>query len=222
MRNLPVLATIASLALLVAACGADDGSTLTGGPTPTGPGTGDPVDPTPPGPTGQDPATCAVGKSFLSFDGTSLTADRAKVGAGVDRGRVKPYDALAGEYQRVLGNVPASLTDAAPTFGSSEKRWYDEPGAGGVVLQTAYGVGFDGCLDYTATSVDFAAAPTAATATTKCTEMARKFWSRSATPDQVAACVDVAVTGAASEANPRRRWAYACASVIGSAGFLTY
>jgi hypothetical protein len=52
--------------------------------------------------------------------------------------------------------------------------------------------------------------------------MARTFWSRTASPDQTAACVDVAVTGAATVTDPRKRWAYACASVLSSAGFLTY
>lgn len=211
----------ASFVALLAACSSEDGSKLAGGP---GGSSGDPpvTTPTdPPGPGTVDPATCG-GKTFAGFDGENLVADRVVANAGVDRGRFKPFDALGAEYTRVLGNTPASLAEAADTFGKAEPRWYDEPAVGGVVLQTAYKIGFDGCLTYTQSPAEFAAAPTAATAATQCAAMARKFWSRTPSPDQIAACADVAVVGSAAEANPRRRWAYACASVLSAAGFMTY
>ncbi len=207
--------------VFTSACSSEDPSSLGNsgpGPTDQAPTETPPVT-TPPGTV--DPATCG-GKDFASFDGKSLIADRVTANVGVDRGRFKPYDALAAEYKRVLGNTPASLAAAADTFGKSDPRWYDEPLAGGVVLQTAYSIAFDGCLTYTATGTDYAAAPTAATAATKCAAMARAFWSRTASPDQTAACVDVAVKGTTSVTDARKRWAYACASVLSSAGFLTY
>ena len=213
---------IASFVLvLTSACSSEDPSSLGNrNPAPTDPPPTDtPPTTTPPGTV--DPATCG-GKDFASFDGKSLIADRVVANVGVDRGRFKPYDALAAEYNRVLGNTPASLAAAADTFGKSDPRWYDEPLAGGVVLQTAYSIAFDGCLTYTATGTDYAAAPTATTAATRCAAMARTFWSRTASPDQTAACVDVAVNGAASVTDSRKRWAYACASVLSSAAFLTY
>ncbi len=210
----------AFMALLLGACASADGDHLSGGD----PAGHDPaVDPPGTKPPGLiDPATCGGGKEFAGFDGKNLVADRVVANAGIDRGRFKPYDALAAEYKRVLGSTPASLAAAADTFGKAEPRWYDEPLAGGVVLQTSYTVAFDGCLTYTQTAAEFGVAPASATATTKCTEMARAFWSHTASPDQIAACVDVAVSGSATEADPRRRWAYACASVLSSAGFLTY
>ena len=52
--------------------------------------------------------------------------------------------------------------------------------------------------------------------------MARKFWNKTPAPQEIQACVDVATTGAAKEPDARRKWAYACASVMTSAGFLTY
>ncbi len=215
------LYVIAFMACLVGACAAEDGDHLSGQNPPGGPvdPNVDPPGPKPPGPV--DPATCG-GKDFLGFDGKSLIGDRVVANVGVDRGRFKPYDALAAEYKRVLGNTPASLAGAADTFGKPEPRWYDEPQAGGVVLQTSYGIAFVGCLTYTETAAEYAAAPTTATATTQCTAMARTFWSRTASPDQIAACVDVAVKGSATEVSARKRWAYACASVLSSAGFLTY
>lgn len=217
--------TIAIVAIVLAAvapaCAAEDANALDGRKNtpadPNAPPPGGDPNPNPP----VDPATCG-GKKFLGFDGEDLVARRAVANAGVDRGRFKPYDALAGEFQRVLGTTPASLAAASDTFGKAEARWYDEPAIGGVVLQTGFKIAFDGCLTYVATKPDFAVAPTAATATAKCGEMARTFWSRTASPDQIAACSDVAIAGAAKEPNAQRKWAYACASVLNSAGFMTY
>ena len=219
MRNLLRLSALA--VSFVAACSSEDGDALRGrnNAVPVDPAGPAPVDPAAPGTV--DPATCG-GKVFTGFDGENLVLKRVVANAGVDRGRFKPFDALAGEYTRVLGSTPASLAAEADTFGSSEPRWYDEPAVGGVVLQTSFKIAFDGCLTFTATSPDFAAAPTAATAATKCAEMARKFWSRTASPDQITDCSDVALTGASTEPDPRRKWAYACASVLNAAGFVTY
>jgi hypothetical protein len=219
MRAPHLLATFAFV--FAWACSSEEEDKLTGGaaaPPPPGeaPKPGDPAEP------GKvDPATCG-GKAFAGFEGENLVADRVVANVGVDRGRWKPYDALAAEYNRVLGNTPASLAAAADTFGKPEPRWYEEPAVGGVVVQTSYKIAFDGCLTYTATPADFAVAPTPTSASAKCAQMARAFWSRTASPDQIAACSDVALTGAAQEADPRRRWAYACASVLNAAGFATY
>jgi len=221
MNTRVICSTFLALLVLVPACAdeADIGGPRTP-PTPT-PAPTDTATPDPgPGP-GPDPAQCG-GKTFTGFDGMNLTSDRVVANIGVDRGRVKPFDALANEFDRVLGNTPASLAGSAATYGRPAARWYEEPAAGGVVLQTHYKIAFDGCLTYTADPPEFKTAPTAATATAKCGEMARKFWSRTASPDQIAACVDVAVTGAAKETNAPRRWAYACASVLTAAGFMTY
>jgi hypothetical protein len=52
--------------------------------------------------------------------------------------------------------------------------------------------------------------------------MTRKFWSRNATPDEIAACVNVATVDASKETDAKRKWAYTCAAVMTSAGFVTY
>lgn len=219
--NAKITFTFSLLACVMIACG-DGGDELTGGRGPggsnpdNGPGNG-PGDGTDPG----DPAQC-TSKTYAGFDNRELTADRKVVKLGTDRARLKPFGALQTEYARVLGNTPASLTGSAATFGQPAQRWYEEPQANAVALQTAYSIAFDGCLTYTATASEFATAPDATSAATQCGAMARKFWSKTAAPQEIQACVDVATTGAAAEPNARRKWAYACASVMTSAGFLTY
>ena len=69
---------------------------------------------------------------------------------------------------------------------------------------------------------------------TVCGEWMRKFWSREGTPEQINECVSAALEvttetyggGSVAEvtrpATPKRQWAYACASVLSSSGFLTF
>jgi len=221
--NAKLTFTFSFLACVMLACG-DGGDELTGGPQRGGPG--GPDDPGAssgeegkPDPT--DPALC-TSKTYAGFENKVLTDERKVQKLGTDRARMKPFSALQTEYTRVLGNTPASLTGSAATFGQPAQRWYEEPAANAVALQTAQNIAFDGCLTYTGTATEFANAPDAASAETQCAAMARKFWSKTPGPTEIAACVDVATTGSASEPNARRKWAYACASVLTSAGFLTY
>ena len=220
--NAKLTLTFSLLAGILIACG-DEGGELTGGPQRGGNGSGD--EETKPGENpGQDPADPALctSKTYAGFDNRELTSERKVLKLGTDRARMKPFSALQTEYSRVLGNTPASLTGSAATFGQPPARWYEEPQANAVALQTAYTIAFDGCLTYTGTAAEFANAPDAASAETQCSAMARKFWSKTPGPSEISACVEVATTGSAAEPNERRKWAYACASVLTSAGFLAY
>jgi hypothetical protein len=168
------------------------------------------------------PVACTKGKSYVGFASTVLEADRIDAPLGTDRMRIKPYSALTGEYPRVIGSTPNLLGTAGATFGQAPDRWYTEPRGGAVSVYTAYRIGFEGCLTYTATAPDYAAAPTTATATTACTALEQTFWNRSPNPTEIASCVTTAMNGTATETDPRRRWAYTCASVLSAAGFLAY
>ena len=167
-------------------------------------------------------ASASGPRDYRTFDGTSLLASRSVAVPNVDRQRVKPYSALQTEFPRVLATTPASLAAAGTTFGAAPARWFEEPQSSAVSLQTTLNVAFDGCLTYTATDTRFGAAPSAASAATECTAMSRKFWSHTPSPAELQGCVTVATTGSAAEPNARRKWAYACASVLTASGFLTY
>ncbi len=209
------LLSVLPASFLLFACGGTDDSSLRAS-TPEVPSAS--VDASTPDPAA---VVCTGGKDYADFDGATLLGLRTHVPAGTDRARLKPYDVLAAEYTRVLGAAPASLAGAADTFGRTAPRWYEEPSIGGVGLQTAYRVAFDGCLAFVAKG-GFPDAPNAANAGERCGAMTRAFWSRTASPDEIAACVDVAVVGSAGEADMSKRWAYACAAVLTASGFLTY
>jgi hypothetical protein len=170
-------------------------------------------------------------KGYVGLGKVELTTKREETAAAMDRARVKPYAVLASEYARTLGKAPplASAPSTVATFGEVPARWYTEPAATAVGLYTSYRIAFEGCLAQNA-DPKYAQLPTAETASNECSAWARRFWSRTATPEELAACVKVATADATEEVTqsgssptaPQRRWAYTCATVLTSSGFLTY
>lgn len=221
--------TIVSVFLF--ACAAEDASSLNGGRGGPGGENGDDPngenagenpgeDGTTPGTDPTQPGTCQLGKPHPGFASFDFVSDRKAGAIGENRRRVKPYSALRTEFQRALGAVPASFNQSAAAFGETPARWYSEPTAGAVSLNTTYNLAFTGCYD-TMTGDEYQQAPTAETAQAECAKMQRKFWQRTATPDEVKACADFTL-GLTDETVARRRWAHACASIMTSAGFTTY
>ena len=196
--------------------------------TPVDPNNGEPITPTEPVPEEPPPAQprCDMGKTYTGFAGTMLEAGRVDNDLGVERGRVKPYSALMGEFQRVLGNQPNLITGSGSTFGQDPARWSSEPQSSAVSIYTAYRVAFQGCLTATANDTKYASLPSNTTAENECKAWSRKFWSRDAVQAEVDACVKTAMVDTVkegmSDTTARRRWAYTCAAVLSSAGFMTY
>lgn len=187
------------------------------------------------------PACTTFGQPHIGLGGEDLAATN-NVAAYADRARAKPYSALLTEYARVLGaaNRPASIDGAGPTFGQPADRWFIEPLASAVFVNTAYNVAFEGCLRLTGELAGgtadprFATAPDPVSARAVCGEWMTAFWSREGTPAQLDACVASALEattevyggGAIAEVTrpttPKRQWAYACAGLLTSTSFLTY
>jgi len=187
----------------------------------------DPTNPVDPNQTPPPPANhCDFGKSYTGFGGTVLEVGRIDNEVTMEGGRMKPYTSLVTEYPRVLGNNPTLLTGMNATFSDPVVRWFVEPQGSAISIYTAYRIGFQGCLTLTGTGTQWTSVPNATTAATECGNFARKFWSRNATADEIAACVQIATVDTVNEGStpttPQRRWAYTCASVLASAGFLTY
>ena len=224
MKNhLCLVAALLAIAAGAAACG-EDPSVLDRPNGPGGPGGPDPTNP------GDPPVTPAAlqctqvpeGRSYVLFDGSKMEASRVNENVGVNRARIKPFGVLAGEYQRVLGLVPASLAAAGSSFDEPPARWYAEAQHSGVSLNAIFDLSFEGCIAFTKTSADYAAAPTAATATSVCTSLMRKAWSHSPSPDEITACTTLAITKLAAEPDARKRWTYVCSSILSSSQFLTF
>lgn len=176
-------------------------------------------------PPRQEEPLCSAevrGKIYVGFGGRQLGLDRVEERSGTDRHRLKPYSALAAEYARVLGATPPLLATLGPTFGLPPDRWYIEPSASAVSIYSAYRAAFQGCLGLMATGSSYASHPSAASAQETCGRLARQFWSRTPDVAEVEACVHATTDATAKEMGPRRRWAYGCASILTSAGFLTY
>lgn len=167
------------------------------------------------------PVTCEQPRTYTGFGGP-LGGDRPAIEAGSDRVRLKPFTALAAEYARALGLDAFDTRTYAATFGRAPARWYEEPGASANTVYAAFALAFDACTRHTATAAYYAEAPTAQNAGGLCRDFALRAWQRDATDDEAAACVKYAVEQTPATDDPRRRWAYACASVLTASGFLTY
>ena len=176
----------------------------------------EPVDPTAP-----VERVCDQGYNYQGFGGLRLEVGRDEDQVGFDRDRVKPLTALRGEYARVLGTTPALLDSLSNTFGATPPRWYIEPESNAVSLYSSMRVAFVGCLSET-TKVEYDVMPDSINAREKCGEFAHRFWSRNANAEELDSCVDMVTTKTGEEPLARRKWAYACASVLSSASFLTY
>ncbi|HLU66645.1 MAG TPA: hypothetical protein VKZ63_10235 [Kofleriaceae bacterium] len=199
--------TMTTLALFLAACTGSIESLPPGG---DGDGSGD-----------QEEEICLTGASYIGFGGQPLEAGRQDLAAGADRLQVKPFRALAGEYLRVLG-IAIDTADFAATFGAPPARWYERPQASASTMYAAFTMAYIGCTELVAGAETYAAAPTAETADTVCRELAATFWDRAPTDDEVSHCASFAVSGTAEAETPREKWAYACASLLTTADFLTY
>ena len=181
-----------------------------------------PVAPIVPVEPGMPPGTtCDQGYNYQGFGGMRLEVGRDEDQVGFDRDRVKPLTALRGEFTRVLGSTPALLDSLSNTFGVTPPRWYIEPEASAVSLYSSMRVAFVGCLGVTATA-EYDVMPDATNARTRCAAFAHKFWSREANTEELDSCVDMVTNKTSEEPAARRKWAYACSSVLSSASFLTY
>ncbi len=99
-------------------------------------------------------------------------------------------------------------------------RWSNEQQLSGISLYQAFLASFQGCLTFVAGPTQYATAPTAATAATECANFQRRFWSAVPTAAETQTCATFATSAINDDTNPRRRWAYVCASVLTSAQFL--
>jgi hypothetical protein len=221
--HISLLAAFSALGLCLAACSGDPDS-LTG--RGNAPGANDPNGANPDDPNAAPGALeCTAkpeGRSYVLFDGSKMELSRVNENVGVNRARLKPFTVMQGEYQRVLGLVPASLAASAGSFENPPARWYEEAQHSGVSLNAIFDISFDGCLAYTKTAPEFAAAPTAESAAEVCSTLMRKAWSKTAAPEEIAACTNLAVTKLATEPDVRRRWTYVCSSILSSSQFLTF
>ena len=169
--------------------------------------------------------TCSLtdGKAYRGLGNLNLVAGRlTEVPKEGNRFRVKPYAALSGEFTRVMGAIPPSLTANASTFAAAPDRWYVEAQGSAVTLFTSFRVAYEAALTVAGTDAKYAAAPTEESATANCTAFARQAWNRLPIAEEITACKKVALVDTAAEADIKARWAYTLASVLTATGFIAY
>jgi uncharacterized repeat protein (TIGR01451 family) len=172
---------------------------------------------------------CNGSQVYPSLDGHLLDRDRLDLQAGDDRLRVKPYDALVGDFQRLLLSQPAVIKGQYATFdayayaATNPPRWYQEQQLSAISLYRAFLSAYQACLTLTSTDPKYQAAPdpqNQATALQECRSWQTRFWSATPSTAQTQACADYAVSADNDSTQPREKWAATCATVAASTGFL--
>jgi hypothetical protein len=170
----------------------------------------------------EEPVVCEQVRSYKGFAGTPLESDRLTIEPGSDRIRMKPFVALATEYERALGVAEVVTTSAAATFGRAPARWYAEPQASSNTVYAAFALAYGACTQKTALGGDFAEAPNANSAQRLCRDFAMAAWHREPSVDEITTCATFAVDKTNAADAPAKRWAYTCAAVLTASSFLTY
>jgi hypothetical protein len=165
---------------------------------------------------------CVRGRAYVGFDGRDIAQDSTAAAPQSELRRPKPFSALATEIPRVLGTAPALLASSESTFGLIPERWESAPTMSAVSVITTFRIAFQGCMSSQVQPAKYTSTPTPTSAQAECAAWAEYFWSRPPAPDELTACVELLMNDLASESDPRRRWAYACASVLSTAAFLTF
>jgi len=225
LRPAKLLAVVTLLG--VTGCEAESSSLLAGdgrGGPGDGPGTPGASSSGGPGVPGTPAAEMCKGRSkeYQGFGGAQLAAGRADEYAGLNRGRMKPFLALEGEYRRVIGHAPRDLAQSGATFGAPAPRWFVEPEASAVSVATAFNLAFEAGLAMANADPALANTPTDASATSFCGDLLRKAWNRAPIAAETEACKSAAMVDSAKEPDAKRRWAYTAATVLSSAEFVTY
>lgn len=178
------------------------------------------------------PAACAVeGRAYSGLSGRDLTAVRKET---IDapllatRMRVKPIDAIRGEFLRVFGFVPQLLLNGDALLGVPTPRWDREPMTSSFALLALYRSGFQACGKYVDAHQAWLAAADNTSRSAACQQMLSEMWERTPTNEQAAACADIASgaslpdTPAGRGASTKIRWQHACAKAVTAPDFLTY
>lgn len=136
--------------------------------------------------------------------------------SGLDTLRIKSYDAIAADYERVFGEVPSDLENGKSAFRETPKFWYEERSIGAVSLNVLANAAVQAC------SNEALPANNASAIRNACANWAERMWLRSATTDELDSCVATATTVTDDLANSDKQLIFACASMMISIPALTY
>lgn len=158
---------------------------------------------------------------WVEIIGGTLTATggflpSTPIESGLDTLRIKSYDAIAADYQRVFGDIPSDLENGKSAFRETPKYWYEERSIGAVSLNVLANAAVQACSSESLPANNPSAIRTA------CANWAERMWLRPATADELDSCVATATTVTNGLADSDKQLIFACASMMISIPALTY
>lgn len=138
------------------------------------------------------------------------------VESGLDTLRIKSFDAIAADYERVFGEVPSDLENGKSAFRETPNFWYEERSIGAVSLNVLANAAVQACSNESLPANNETAIRSA------CANWAERMWLRPATNDELDSCVATATTVTGDLADSDKQLIFACASMMISIPALTY
>lgn len=136
--------------------------------------------------------------------------------SGQDTLRLKTYDMLMADFDRIFGVVPSVLEGSRPAFKPEPAYWHTEGETGAVALNVIVNAAIQGC------NTESLPALTEAALRTSCADWARRMWLRDATEAELQSCIDVALIDTNELSDAKTRANYACVSMMTSLPALTF
>ncbi len=135
---------------------------------------------------------------------------------GQDTLRLKTYDMLTADFDRIFGGVPSVLEGSRPAFKPEAAYWHTEGETGAVALNVIVNAAIQSCNGESLPALNEAALRTS------CADWARRMWLRDATEAELQSCIDVALIDTSDLSDAKTRASYACVSMMTSLPALTF
>lgn len=135
---------------------------------------------------------------------------------GQDTLRLKTYDMLSADFDRIFGGVPSVLAGSRPAFKPEPAYWHTEGETGAVALNVIVNAAIQSCNGESLPALNEAALRTS------CADWARRMWLRDATEAELQSCIDVALIDTSDLNDAKTRASYACVSMMTSLPALTF
>lgn len=135
---------------------------------------------------------------------------------GQDTLRLKTYDMLSADFDRIFGGVPSVLAGSRPAFKPEPAYWHTEGETGAVALNVIVNAAIQSCDGESLPALNEAALRTS------CADWAQRMWLRDATEAELQSCIDVALIDTSDLSDAKTRASYACVSMMTSLPALTF
>ena len=159
----------------------------------------------------------SVGISYIGFGNRELGLDRLDWDPmEADRLRIKPFEVLGSEIERVTGVVPDALDRSESTFSPAVARWYKDAERSSLSTIASFNIAYEASLKMIEANLGEFASPIEDT----CRSFIENACSSIASNEQITTCVSM--TGQGATLSREQKMAYAFSTILTTTCFMAY